>query len=87
MQQLVKLSQFAADEASPVRFLRWHASAERRIRELGIDFTFLRPNLYFQGFLALSRLIATQNRFFAPIGDAGSVRSTSGTLRRSPRLR
>ncbi|MGH4012938.1 MAG: NmrA family NAD(P)-binding protein [Pseudonocardiaceae bacterium] len=70
VEQLVKLSQFAADEASPVRFLRWHASVERRIRELGVGFTFLRPNLYFQGLLAFSRSIATEGRFFAPIGDA-----------------
>lgn len=70
VEQLVKLSQFAADEASPVRFLRWHAAVERRIRELGIGFTFLRPNLYFQGLLAFSRSIATHSRFFAPIGDA-----------------
>src|SRR5262249_26423590 len=49
--RLVKLSQFAAEEASPVRFLRYHAAVERRIRELGIGFTFLRPNLYFQGLL------------------------------------
>jgi uncharacterized protein YbjT (DUF2867 family) len=67
---LVKLSQYAADEASPVRFLRYHAAVERRIRQLGLGFTFLRPNLYFQGFLAFSRLIATEGRFFAPIGDA-----------------
>jgi uncharacterized protein YbjT (DUF2867 family) len=67
---LVKLSQLAADEASPVRFLRWHAAVERRIRELGIGFTFLRPNLYFQGLLAFSRSIATESRFFAPIGNA-----------------
>jgi uncharacterized protein YbjT (DUF2867 family) len=45
VEQVVLLSQFAADEASPVRFLRWHAGVERRIRELGIGFTFLRPNL------------------------------------------
>ena len=29
VEQLVKLSQLAADEASPVRFLRWHAGVER----------------------------------------------------------
>src|SRR5262249_42486730 len=38
---LVKLSQFAADESSPVRFLRYHAAVERRIRDLGIGYTFL----------------------------------------------
>ena len=48
VEQVVVLSQFAADEASPVRFLRWHAAVERRIRELGIGYTFLRPNLYFR---------------------------------------
>jgi uncharacterized protein YbjT (DUF2867 family) len=67
---LVKLSQYGADEASPVRFLRYHAAVERRIRELGLAFTFLRPNLYFQGLLAFSPLIATEGRFFAPIGTA-----------------
>lgn len=67
---LVKLSQFAADEAPPVRFLRYHAAVERRIRELGIGYTFLRPNLYFQGFLAFASTIAKQGQFFAPIGAA-----------------
>ena len=67
---LVKLSQLAADEASPVRFLRYHAAVERRIRELGIGFTFLRPNLYFQGLLAFQPMIANEGRFVAPIGEA-----------------
>jgi uncharacterized protein YbjT (DUF2867 family) len=67
---LVKLSQFAADESSPVRFLRYHAAVERRIRDLGIGYTFLRPNLFFQGFLAFRTAVAKEGRFFAPIGDA-----------------
>jgi uncharacterized protein YbjT (DUF2867 family) len=70
VRRLVKLSQFAADEASPVRFLRYHAAVERRIREIGIGFTFLRPNLYFQGLLAFQPMIAAQGHFLAPIGDA-----------------
>ena len=70
VRRLVKLSQFAAAEASPVRFLRYHAAVERRIRELGIGFTFLRPNLYFQGLLAFQPMIAAQGHFVAPIGGA-----------------
>jgi uncharacterized protein YbjT (DUF2867 family) len=66
---LVKLSQLGADAASPVRFLRYHAAVERRIRELGIGATFLRPNLYLQGMLALAGSIR-EGRLFAPIGDA-----------------
>ncbi|OZM83352.1 SDR family oxidoreductase [Pseudonocardia sp. MH-G8] len=66
---LVKLSQLAADEGSPVRFLRYHAAVERRIRELGIAATFLRPNLFLQGMLAMAGPIR-EGRLFAPIGDA-----------------
>jgi uncharacterized protein YbjT (DUF2867 family) len=43
VEQIVLLSQLAADEGSPVRFLRYHAVVERRIRDLGLGFTFLRP--------------------------------------------
>jgi uncharacterized protein YbjT (DUF2867 family) len=70
LRHVVKLSQLSADEASPVRFLRYHAAVERRIRELGVQFTFLRPNLYFQGLLALSAPIREHSRIFTPIGDA-----------------
>ena len=70
VQHLVVLSQLAADEHSPVRFLRYHAAVERYVQNLGIDYTFLRPNLYFQGLLAFTGSIAADNRFYAPIGDA-----------------
>jgi uncharacterized protein YbjT (DUF2867 family) len=67
---LVVLSQLGSDERSPVRFLRYHAAVERHIRDLGIGYTFLRPNLFFQGLLAFAATIAADGRFYAPIGDA-----------------
>jgi uncharacterized protein YbjT (DUF2867 family) len=70
VQQLVVLSQLAADEHSPVRFLRYHGLVERHVQDLGIDYTFLRPNLYFQGLLAFAASITSDSRFYAPIGDA-----------------
>jgi uncharacterized protein YbjT (DUF2867 family) len=70
VRHLVVLSQLGADEQSPVRFLRYHAAVERHIRDLGIAYTFLRPNLFFQGLLAFARMIAADGRFYAPIGDA-----------------
>jgi uncharacterized protein YbjT (DUF2867 family) len=70
VRHLVVLSQFAAQPDSPVRFLRWHAGVEQRIRELGIAYTFLRPNLFFQGLLTAAPTIAASNSLFAPIGDA-----------------
>ncbi len=70
VRHIVKLSQFAADEASPVRFLRYHAAVERAIREAGVDHTFLRPNLYMQGLLGFALTIKAEGRFYAAIGDA-----------------
>jgi len=70
IRHLVVLSQLAADEQSPVRFLRYHAAVEQHVRALGIAYTFLRPNLFFQGLLAFAGLIKAESRFYAPIGDA-----------------
>ena len=70
VEHIVLLSQLGAAEDSPVRLLRYHAVVERRVRELGLGYTFLRPNLFFQGLLAFASMIAADARFFAPIGDA-----------------
>ena len=70
VRHLVVLSQLGASEDSPVRYLRYHAVVERRVRELGLGHTFLRPNLFFQGLLAFAPYIAASGTFGAPIGDA-----------------
>jgi uncharacterized protein YbjT (DUF2867 family) len=70
VRHLVVLSQLGAAENSPVRFLRYHAVVERRVRELGLGHTFLRPNLYFQGLFAFGPSIARDGAFGAPIGEA-----------------
>ena len=67
---LVVLSQLGSEEQSPVRFLRYHAAVEQHVRDLGIGYTFLRPNLYFQGLLTFAGSISTEGKFFAPIGEA-----------------
>ena len=70
LKHIVKLSQFAAAERSPVRFLRYPAAIERTIVESGIAYTFLRPNLYMQGLLAFRASIISDGKFFAAAGDA-----------------
>jgi uncharacterized protein YbjT (DUF2867 family) len=67
---LVVLSQLGSEEHSPVRFLRYHAAVEQHVRDLDIGYTFLRPNLYFQGLLTFAGSISAAGKFFAPIGDA-----------------
>ena len=61
MQHIVKLSQLAAAEDSPVRFLRYHAAVERVIRASGLQYTFLRPNLFMQGFLGFRHSISEKD--------------------------
>jgi uncharacterized protein YbjT (DUF2867 family) len=70
VQHIVKLSQLAAAEDSPVRFLRYHAAIERAIRASGLQYTFLRPNLFMQGFLGFRHSIIAEGKFFVAAGDA-----------------
>lgn len=70
VKHIVKLSQWAADAHSPVRFLRYHAVVEAAIKASGITYTFLRPNLFMQGFLGFKGSIALTGKFFASAGDA-----------------
>lgn len=70
VKHIVKLSQWAADPDSPVRFLRYHAAVEWRIQESGMAYTFLRPNLFMQGLLAFREPILAQGKFFAAAGEA-----------------
>ena len=71
VRHIVKLSQLAASVDSPVRFLRYHAHVENRIKDSGIAYTFLRPNLYMQGLLAFKDNIKNEGKFFAAIGNVG----------------
>ena len=70
VEHLVKLSQWAADAHSPVRFLRYHAAVEEKIQASGMAYTFLRPNLFMQGLLGFRDTMIQQNKFFAPVGEA-----------------
>lgn len=70
VKHIVKLSQLHASADSPVRFLRYHAAVEAQIKQSGMKYTFLRPNLFMQGLLGFKDIIKQQNAFFAAIGDA-----------------
>ena len=67
---IVKLSQWAASLDSPVRFLRYHAAVENRIKESGIAYTFLRPNLFMQGLLGFRETIVGKGQFYGAVGDS-----------------
>lgn len=70
VRRVVLLSQLAAAEESPVRFLRWHAQVERHLETLPFEVVVLRPNLFLQGLLAIAPAIREHGTLGAPIGDA-----------------
>ena len=70
VRHLVKLSQYAASADSPVRFLRYHAAVEQAVRDSGMGYTFLRPNLFMQGLLHFTGTVARDGSFAAAAGDA-----------------
>ena len=70
VRHVVKLSQLHADANSPVRFLRYHARVETALRDSGLAWTFLRPNLFMQGLLAFASSIKHKSAFFAAAGEA-----------------
>ena len=69
VKHIVKLSQLGARPDSPERFLRYHAAVEDTIRASGLDYTFLRPNLFMQTLLSFKATIEAQGAFFAAAGE------------------
>jgi uncharacterized protein YbjT (DUF2867 family) len=66
---VVYLSQLAADQRSPDRFLRYHGAVEAALTNSTVGWTFVRPNLILQAYLPFAAVIA-QGTLPAPIGDA-----------------
>jgi len=64
----VYLSQLAADQRSPVRFLRYHGAVEATLRNSAVGWMFVRPNLILQAYLPFAPAIV-HGVLQAPIGD------------------
>jgi uncharacterized protein YbjT (DUF2867 family) len=69
VEQVVYLSQLAADQRSPVRFLRYHGAVEAAFVSSTVGWTFVRPNLILQAYVPFAPVIG-QGLLQAPIGDA-----------------
>lgn len=53
-----------------MRFLRYRAAVEQRLRDSGMDYAMLQPNLYFRGLLAMAGAVRQYGRSVAPSEDA-----------------
>ena len=71
VRHLVVSSILGADPASDVRFLRHHGLADAHLRESGVPWTILRPNMYMHNVTDLWPLaIGPDGNYYAPAGDA-----------------
>jgi uncharacterized protein YbjT (DUF2867 family) len=68
--RLVKLSGMGADPNGPTLMSRLHGETERRIVDLGLAWTFVRPALFMQNFLLMAESIRRTGSFALPAGDA-----------------
>jgi uncharacterized protein YbjT (DUF2867 family) len=69
VRHVVYLSQLAADQRSPDRFLRYHGRVEAALMNSNVGWTFVRPNLILQAYIAFAPSIA-RGVLEAPIGNA-----------------
>ncbi len=70
VRRIVKLSVINASPESTVTLERWHGQTEKRIRESGLGYTFLRPNMFMQELLRQKDSMCNQGEFYFPFGDA-----------------
>lgn len=69
VQRVVKLSFLNAGSGKGGRIPEWHARSEQVVREAGIPWTILRPNLFMQNFATLyGPSIITKGAFRLPLG-------------------
>src|SRR6266496_263240 len=68
---LVRSSILGADPASPARFMRDHGQADELLRESGVGYTILRPNMYMHNVSTVwPSSIGPDGIYYAPAGDA-----------------
>jgi uncharacterized protein YbjT (DUF2867 family) len=68
VRHVVKQSAQGAEADSPMRIGRIHSECEQLLKESGMAWTFLRPNVYMQTTLAYAPQVA-QGRFYAPLAE------------------
>lgn len=70
IKHIVVLSAIGADASAPFRLGRIHGEVEKRVKDSGIPYTFLRPNGFMQNLLMSAPSIAAEGVLYAPDGDA-----------------
>ena len=70
VRHVAKFSVIGAGDAEPVGFGRWHGPVEAAIRNSGLSWTFLRPNVFMDNLLWFSSSIKEDGTFRLPLAQA-----------------
>lgn len=84
VKHIVKLSGLGAGPEAPIRLPRYHYEIETKIKQSGIAYTFVRPNLFMQVLLGSAGSIAEHGAIYAPAGTGAisftDVRDVAATI-------
>lgn len=70
VKHIVRASGLGADSPQAITLGRWHREVEIALENSGLDYTFVRPNSFFQNYINFSsHTIKTENAFYLPHGD------------------
>jgi len=69
IKKIAKLSGLGAGPDAPIRLPQKHHAIEQAIAESGIDYSFVRPNLFMQVLLGSVQSVQTDGAIYAPAGD------------------
>jgi uncharacterized protein YbjT (DUF2867 family) len=72
VKKIAKLSGLGAGPEAPIRLPQKHYAIEQAIAETGIDYSFVRPNLFMQVLLGSAQSISNDGAIYAPAGN-GSI--------------
>lgn len=70
VEHVVSLSGTSVSPSSPAEFHRLMGRCDEALKELGLDYTILQPNVFFQNMLVMAGSIREQGRFRSAVGDA-----------------
>jgi uncharacterized protein YbjT (DUF2867 family) len=84
VKHIVKLSGLGAGPDAPIRLPRNHYQIENQLKESGIAYTFVRPNLFMQVLIGSASSIESDGAIYAPAGDGAisftDVRDIAATI-------
>lgn len=73
VKHIVMSTGIGAAPDAPVQFGRWHGENQERLKQSGMDWTFVQPTFFMQNFLMSAPTIADHGAFYLPLGEASPV--------------